>query len=136
MSANKNRTVDLLCGAFDLNDRRKFELTNEKGDHVVDLYFKAITRADRVLSMKSAGDDALKASTQLLCIKAELEDGTKAFSPGDAIKLQRELPEKVLNELELFLNGLEEGAEIGEIKKLQKKTNGFSLSSSWRQNWE
>jgi len=32
--------------------------------------------------------------------------------------LQRELPEKVLNELELFLNGLEEGAEIGEIKKL------------------
>ena len=118
MSANKNRTVDLLCGAFDLNDRRKFELTNEKGDHIVDLYFKAITRADRVLSMKSAGDDALKASTQLLCIKAELEDGTKAFSPGDAIKLQRELPEKVLNELELFLNGLEEGAEIGEIKKL------------------
>ena len=43
MTANKNRTVDLLCGAFDLNDRRKFELTNEKGDHVVDLYFKAIT---------------------------------------------------------------------------------------------
>ena len=118
MSANKNRTVDLLCGAFDLNDRRKFELTNEKGDHVVDLYFTAITRADRVLPMKAAGDDALKASTQLLCIKAELEDGTKAFSPGDAIKLQRELPEKVLNEIELFLNGLEEGAEIGEIKKL------------------
>jgi len=118
MATNKDRTVDLLCGAFDLNDRRKFELTDAKGSHVIDLYFKAITRADRVLSMKSAGDDALKASTQLLCIKAELEDGTKAFSPGDAIKLQRELPEKVLNELELFLNGLEEGAEIGEIKKL------------------
>ncbi len=117
-SSDKQRTVDLLCGAFDLNDRRKFELTDANGDHVIDLYFKAITRADRVLSMKSAGDDALKASTQLLCIKAELEDGTKAFSPGDAIKLQRELPEKVLNELELFLNGLEEGAEIGEIKKL------------------
>ena len=134
MATNKDRTVDLLCGAFDLNDRRKFELTDAKGSHVIDLYFKAITRADRVLSMKSAGEDALKASTQLLCIKAELEDGTKAFSPGDAIKLQRELPEKVLNELELFLNGLEEGAEIGEIKKLQKQTHGSFLNFSWRQN--
>ena len=118
MTASDKRTVDILCGAFDLNDRRKFELTDQNGDHLLDLYFKPITRADRVLSMKSAGDDALKASTQLLCIKAELEDGTKAFSPGDAIKLQRELPEKVLNDIELFLNGLEEGAEIGEIKKL------------------
>ena len=34
---------------------------------------------------------------------AELEDGTKAFSMADAPNLQRELPENVLNEIELFL---------------------------------
>jgi hypothetical protein len=34
---------------------------------------------------------------------AELEDGTKAFALADAPNLQRELPETVLNELELFM---------------------------------
>ena len=34
---------------------------------------------------------------------AELEDGTKAFNIADAPNLQRELPENVLNEIELFL---------------------------------
>ena len=35
-----NRTVDLLVGAFDLNQRRKFELKNEAGEKVIDLFFK------------------------------------------------------------------------------------------------
>ena len=39
-----NRTVDLLVGAFDLNQRRKFELKNAEGEKVVDLFFKPITR--------------------------------------------------------------------------------------------
>ena len=34
---------------------------------------------------------------------AELEDGSKAFALADAPNLQRELPENVLNEIELFL---------------------------------
>ena len=37
---------------------------------------------------------------------AELEDGTKAFSMADAPNLQRELPEKILNEIELFLHDI------------------------------
>ena len=119
MSANKNRTVDLLCGAFDLNERRKYTLNNGQGKAVVDLYFKPITRSIRVRAMQTAGsEDALKISTQLLCQVAELEDGSRAFADGDALKLQRELPEQVLNEIELFLHGLQEGEEIGEIKKL------------------
>jgi len=48
---------------------------------------------------------------------AELEDGKKAFAPADAAKLQRELPERVLNELELFLFGLGGDAELEEAKK-------------------
>ena len=62
------RTVDLLVGAFDLNQRRKYELKNEAGDKVVDLYFRPITRADRKKAQSLAGsDEALSISTQMLC---------------------------------------------------------------------
>jgi hypothetical protein len=55
-------------------------------------------------------------STQMLCQIAELEDGTKAFASADAAKLQRELPERVLNDLELFLFGLGGGGNFEEAK--------------------
>jgi hypothetical protein len=42
-------------------------------------------------------------STQLLCQLAQKEDGSKMFALADAVNLQRMLPEKVLNDLELFL---------------------------------
>jgi len=117
MSASKNRTVDLLVGAFDLNQRRKFELKNADGETVIDLYFKPITRADRKKAQSLAGtQEALDISTQMLCQMAELEDGSKAFASADAAKLQRELPESVLNELELFLFGVGGDAELEEAK--------------------
>jgi|TARA_R100000084_G_scaffold60384_2_gene25709 hypothetical protein len=116
MPAN-GRTVDLLVEAFDLNQRRKFELKNADGEVVVDLYFKPITRADRKKAQSMAGtEEALDISTQMLCQMAELEDGTKAFASADAPKLQRQLPETVLNELELFLFGVGEDADIEEAK--------------------
>lgn len=112
------RPVDLLAGAFDLNQRRKFSIKNDAGDTVLDLYFKPITRADRKRATTMAGsDEALEVSTQMLCQIAELEDGSKAFAPADAAKLQRELPEQVLNELELFLFGLGDSSGINEAKK-------------------
>jgi len=112
-----NRTVDLLVGAFDLNQRRKFELKNAEGKKVVDLFFKPITRADRKKAQSlSNTEEALDISTQMLCQMAELEDGTKAFASADAPKLQRQLPESVLNELELFLFGLGEEADLEEAK--------------------
>jgi hypothetical protein len=118
MPASTQRPVDLLTGAFDLNQRRKFSVTNDAGDAVLDLYFKPITRADRKKATTLAGsDEALEISTQILCQMAELEDGTKAFAAADAAKLQRELPERVLNELELFLFGLGGESSIEEAKK-------------------
>lgn len=107
----------MLVEAFDLNQRRKFELKNADGKKVVDLYFKPITRADRKKAQSLAGtDEALDISTQMLCQMAELEDGSKAFSSADAPKLQRRLPESVLNELELFLFGVGEDAGLEEAK--------------------
>ncbi len=111
------RTVDLLVGAFDLNQRRKFELKNGDGKKIIDLYFQPITRADRKRAQNLAGsDEALDISTNMLCQLAELEDGTKAFAPADAAKLQRELPESVLNEVELFVFGLGEATSLEDAK--------------------
>ena len=116
MPASK-RLVDELVEAFDLNQRRKFELKNEDGAKIVDLYFKPITRADRKKASSLAGsEEALDISTHMLCQMAELEDGSKPFAPADAAKLQRKLPESVLNELELFLFGIADDASLDEAK--------------------
>ena len=115
MPASK-RFVDELVEAFDLNQRRKFVLKLPSGA-TRDLYFKPITRANRKKAQQLAGtDEALDISTQMLCEMAELEDGTKPFAAADAIKLQRQLPENVLNELELFLFGLAESADFADAK--------------------
>ena len=100
------RTIDLITESYgdQMSVRRKYEFKNSKGEKVVDLYFKPLTRFDRQKAQSVAGtDEALTVSTQLLCQMAELEDGTKAFNIADAPNLQRELHENVLNEIELFL---------------------------------
>ena len=110
------RLVDELVEAFDLNQRRKFVLKHPGGKSW-DLYFKPITRADRKKAQALAGtDDALDISTQMLCQMAELEDGSKPFAAADTAKLQRMLPESVLNELELFLFGLGDSESLEEAK--------------------
>jgi len=115
MPASK-RLADELVEAFDLNQRRKFVLKHPSGKSW-DLYFPPITRADRKKATALAGsDEALDISTQMLCQKAEFEDGTKPFAAADREKLQRGLPESVLNELELFLFGLGEEESTEEAK--------------------
>jgi|TARA_R100000455_G_C6168673_1_gene51010 hypothetical protein len=113
------RTADVLLGAFqdEMVTRRKFDVKNSKGEIKLSLYFKPITRYARVKAQQLAGPnaDALVISTQLLCQMAEKEDGSLAFDMSDAPILQRQLPEKVLNELELFLNEIE--LDIDTAKK-------------------
>ena len=112
------RTLDTLKAAFDLNQRRKFDVKDDNGNVVVSLYFKAITRSDRARATQRAGsDDALVVSTHMLCQLAENEDGTKAFHPADFANLQNELPENVLNEIELFLFGVNANATIENVKE-------------------
>jgi hypothetical protein len=118
MASASPRTVDLLTAAFDLTQRRKFSIKNDDGDVVLDLYFKPITRSDRKRAMAQAkNEEALEISTQMLCQMAELEDGSKAFKMGDALKLQRELPESILNEIELFLFNVSAEESLDEAKK-------------------
>ena len=112
------RNADLILGAFqdEMVTRRQFEVKDSKGKVTATLYFKPITRFDRVKAQQLAGtDEALTVSTQLLCQMAEKEDGTPAFDMSDAPMLQRQLPEKVLNDLELFLNDIQ--LDIDTAKK-------------------
>ena len=112
------RTLDTLKAAFDLNQRRKFDVMDDNGNLVISLYFKAITRSDRARATQRAGsDDPLVVSTHMLCQLAELEDGTKAFHPTDFGNLQTDLPENVLNEIELFLFGVNQNATIDNAKE-------------------
>tara|TARA_Y100000361_G_scaffold91101_1_gene81147 strand:- start:35 stop:388 length:354 start_codon:yes stop_codon:yes gene_type:complete len=114
----QKRTLDLLKASFDLSKRRRFDVKDDNGNLVVSLYFKAITRADRARATERAGsDDPLIVSTHMLCQLAENEDGTKAFHPADFANLQNELPENVLNQIELFLFGVNESATIDNAKE-------------------
>jgi hypothetical protein len=100
------RNVDLITEAFAdvMTNRRKYELKKPDGSILKELYFPPLTRFDRKKAQAAAGtDEALTISTRLLCQIAENEDGSKAFASADAENLQRFLPEKVLNELELFM---------------------------------
>ena len=113
------RSADILLEAFqdEMVTRRKFDVKDSKGKVKLSLWFKPITRYARVKAQQLAGKDAdaLFISTQLLCQMAEKEDGTPAFDMSDAPILIRQLPEKVLNELELFLNEIE--LDIDTAKK-------------------
>jgi hypothetical protein len=112
------RNLELLREAFDLNQRRKFDVKDNEGNIVLSLYFKAITRADRARATQRANsDDPLIVSTHMLCQLAENEDGTKAFHPSDFASLQNDLPENVLNEIELFLFGVNSNVTVENSKE-------------------
>ena len=114
----EKRTLEVLREAFDLGKRRKFDIKDDDGNVVTSLYFKAITRADRARATQRAGSDApLVVSTHMLCQLAEKEDGTKAFHPSDFASLQTDLPENVLNEIELFLFGINQEATLENAKE-------------------
>ena len=111
------RIADLLVDSFELKARRKYEVKKENGEVLTTLYFPPLTRQERKQAMAlNKSDLALDISTQLLCQIAENENGEKAFSFADVAKLQRCLPEKILNELEIFALDLEP-VQVEDAKK-------------------
>tara|TARA_Y100000361_G_scaffold153402_1_gene175119 strand:- start:1439 stop:1792 length:354 start_codon:yes stop_codon:yes gene_type:complete len=112
------RNVDLITEAFAevMTNRRKFVLKKPDGTILKELYFRPLTRYDRIQAQAYAGtDEALAVSTRLLCQLAENEDGTKAFASADAENLKRFIPETVLNDLELFMMDIQ--LSVDQAKK-------------------
>ena len=62
---------------------------------------------DNPVMMFSGGKDSI--------VMAHL--ASKAFHPADFANLQNELPENVLNEIELFLFGVNQNATIDNVKE-------------------
>ena len=116
MATTQKRAIDILTEAFDANQRTKFELDVD-GEIKFSFYFKPITRADRLeVNGQGGSDDAIKMTTLMLIKKAENEDGTKAFQLGDLAALRR-LPEKILNQMELALFGVDkDGNPIEQLE--------------------
>ena len=115
---HSKRNIDLITEAYGevMTKRRKYELKKPNGELLKELYFPPLTRFDRMQAQAATGtDDALAISTRLLCQLAQNEDGTKAFHSADAENLKRFLPEKVLNDIELFL--FEINLDIDTAKK-------------------
>ena len=112
------RNVDLITEAFAevMTNRRKFVLKKPDGTILKELYFRPLTRYDRIQAQAYAGtDEALAVSTRLLCQLAENEDGSKAFASADAENLKRFIPETVLNDLELFMMDIQ--LSVDQAKK-------------------
>jgi len=116
MAAIQKRAIDILTESFDANQRTKFELDVD-GEVKFSFYFKPITRADRLeVNGQGGADDAIKMTTLMLIKKAENEDGTKCFQIGDVASLRR-LPEKILNQMELALFGVDkDGNPIQQLE--------------------
>ncbi len=116
MASVPKRAIDVLNEAFDTNQRTKFEM-DINGKNTFSFYFKPITRADRLeVNGQGGSDDAIKMTTLMLIKKAENEDGTKCFQLGDVASLRR-LPEKVLNQMELALFGVDkDGNPIEQLE--------------------
>ena len=111
------RTADLLINGYkdEMTSRRKYDLKDSNDKVLETIYFPPITRFDRQRAQQLAGtDEALTVSTQLLCKTAQKEDGTPAFDMSDAPILQRSLPEKVLNDLELFMMDIQLDVETAK----------------------
>ena len=119
------RTVDLITEAFSdvMTNRRKYILNKPDGSLLKELYFPPLTRFDRIQAQAATGtDEALAISTRLLCQIAQNEDGTKAFASADAENLKRFIPETVLNDLELFMMGL--NVDLNSAKKESSEITG------------
>ena len=119
------RTVDLITEAFAdvMTNRRKYVLNKPDGSLLKELYFPPLTRHDRIQAQRLAGtEEGLVISTRLLCQIAQNEDGSKAFASADAENLKRFLPETILNDLELFMMGL--NVDLNSAKKESSEITG------------
>jgi hypothetical protein len=115
------RAIDKLCNAFSVDERSSYAIKN--GEEVVlKLYWTPLTIADRdkinqtLQALKTGDDGGMGFAVQMLIQKAEDENGSKLFQPGDHAKIRNRLPMTVVIDIMAKMQGLEEVEEPDEIK--------------------
>lgn len=90
------RAIDRLRKAANFEPIRQ-TVTLDDGDEF-EFFVKPLVAAEREQAQKNSkgtNDFAM----QLLCMKAENENGEKLFKPGDIAALKREVPDEILQKM-------------------------------------
>ena len=104
------RAVDLLKSKFGVSQLYKYELKDENGEAILEIFWHPLTIAEREMIQKKSGtQDANDFALQLMIEKALDKDGKRLFADGDKASLRREVNANTLQEIQLAM--LESGSE-------------------------
>ena len=104
------RAVDLLKSKFGVSQLYKYELKDENGEVILEIFWHPLTIAEREMIQKKSGtEDANDFALQLMIEKALDKDSKRLFADGDKASLRREVNANTLQEIQLAM--LESGSE-------------------------
>jgi|TARA_B100000424_G_scaffold44294_1_gene30320 hypothetical protein len=104
------RAVDLLKSKFGVSQLYKYELKDENGEAILEIFWHPLTIAEREMIQKKSGtQDANDFALQLMIEKALDKDSKRLFADGDKASLRREVNANTLQEIQLAM--LESGSE-------------------------
>ena len=104
------RAVDLLKSKFGVSQLYKYELKDENGEAILEIFWHPLTIAEREMIQKKSGtQDANDFALQLMIEKALDKDSKRLFADGDKTSLRREVNANTLQEIQLAM--LESGSE-------------------------
>ena len=104
------KAVDLLKNKFGVSQLYKYELKDENGEVILEIFWHPLTIAEREMIQKKSGtEDANDFALQLMIEKALDKDSKRLFADGDKASLRREVNANTLQEIQLAM--LESGSE-------------------------
>lgn len=111
------KAVDLLKNKFGVSQLYKYELKDENGDVILQIFWHPLTIAEREMIQKKSGtEDANDFALQLMIEKALDKDKNRLFSDGDKASLRREVAASVLQEIQLAMLEAGSDKEVEEAK--------------------
>ena len=111
------KAVDLLKNKIAVSPLYKYELKDENGEVILQIFWHPLTIAEREMIQKKSGtEDANDFALQLMIEKALDKDKNRLFSDGDKASLRREVAASVLQEIQLAMLEAGSDKEVEEAK--------------------
>ena len=111
------RAVDLLKSKFGVSQLYKYELKDENGEAILEIFWHPLTIAEREMIQKKSGtEDANDFALQLMIEKALDKDGVRLFQDGDKASLRREVSASILEEIQIAMITVGTEKEVKEAK--------------------